>query len=406
MVRGMFARLSGRCLIAGVAGFLLMVVVVSGQAFAQAQKEQGFQTLAAQAILVDAATGTVLFEKNADELMAPASMAKVMTAELLFAAITDGRLKLDDEFAISENAWRKGGAPSGGSTMFAVLGSRIKIVDLIQGLVVQSGNDAAIAIAEGMAGNEPSFAGLMTKRARELGLPKSVFANASGMGDPLQKSTARELARLSLYVIDTYPELYKYFGQREFTWNKVRQQNRNPLLAMEFGADGLKTGNIDESGFGMIGSVVQNGQRLVVVVNGLKNAKDRAQEARKLIDWGFRSFEARELFAAGAVVGDAKVFGGEKGSVSLKAKGPVRVLLPRGSADKLVARIVYTGPLKPPVAAGTEIGRLKVTRGDVQALDVPLHAAEDVGVGSLQQRALDAVIEFAGGFVRRAFVKS
>jgi serine-type D-Ala-D-Ala carboxypeptidase (penicillin-binding protein 5/6) len=229
--------------------------------------------------------------------------------------------------------------------------------------------------------------------------------NATGMSDPLQKVTVRELAKLSLYVIETYPDLYKYFGLREFTWNKVRQQNRNPLIAMEIGADGLKTGNVEESGYGLAGSVVQNGQRLIVVVNGLKTAKDRAQEARKLIDWGFRSFEARELFAAGATVGDAKVFGGDRGSVGLKAKGPVRVLLPRGSSDKLVARIVYSGPLKPPVAAGTEVGRLKVNRGDIQALDVPLYAAEDVGTGTLQQRALDAMIEFGSGLIRRAFAK-
>ena len=363
----------------------------------------GFQTAAPFAILTDGDSGAVLFEKAADEPMVPASMTKVMTLAVLFEEIRQGRVKLDDEFTISESAWRRGGALSRGSTMYAQLGSRIKVSDLIQGVTVQSGNDAAIAIAEGVAGTESAFAGRMTARARELGLTKSVFVNATGLHDPEQKTTARELALLARHVIVTYPELYKYFGMREFTWNKIRQQNRNPLLAMDIGADGLKTGMVAESGFGLVGSTVQNGQRLIVVVNGLKTDKDRAEEARKLINLGYRSFETKELFAAGAVIGEAQVYGGEPTAVGLVAKGPVRILVPRGSTERVEARIVYRGPLRPPVKAGAEVARLKVQRGSVQALDVPLYADRDAGPAGLGRRAFDAASEFALGFVRRGF---
>ncbi|HEY5795125.1 MAG TPA: D-alanyl-D-alanine carboxypeptidase family protein [Bosea sp. (in: a-proteobacteria)] len=367
---------------------------------------QSFQSPAPYAVLLDSASGTVLYEKAADELMVPASLAKIATALVAFEEIAQGRLTLDSEIGISENAWRKGGGVSGGSTMFAQLNSRVKLSDLLHGIIVQSGNDASIALAEAIAGDEATFARIMTERVRAIGLTKSVFRNATGMGDPQQKVTARELALLSDHIIKTYPELYKIFGQREFTWNKIRQQNRNPLLTMDIGADGLKTGNIDDAGFGLVGSAVQNGQRLIVVVNGLKTARDRANEARKLLEWGFRAFEARKIFEAGEIVGEASVFGGEKGRVGLKAKGPVSLLLPRGSSERLSARIVYRGPLTVPVQEGAEVARLLVTRGDVKTLDIPLYAAETVQAGTLQSRALDALMEAATGWVRKALGRS
>jgi D-alanyl-D-alanine carboxypeptidase (penicillin-binding protein 5/6) len=367
---------------------------------------QSFQSAAPYAVLMDAASGTILYEKAADEFMAPASIAKIATALVAFDEIAQGRMTLDTEIGISENAWRKGGGVSGGSTMFAQLNSRVKLSDILQGIIVQSGNDASIALAEAVAGDEASFARLMTERVRALGLTKSVFRNSTGMGDPQQKVTAREMARLSDHIIRTYPDLYRMFGQREFTWNKIRQQNRNPLLTMEIGADGLKTGNIDESGYGLVGSAVQNGQRLIVVVNGLKNARDRAQESRKLLEWGFRAFEPRRIFGEGEIVGEASVFGGEKGRVALRARGPVSLLLPRGSGDRVSARIVYRGPLTAPVQEGAEIGRLLVTRGDVKTLDIPLYAAEAVAPGTLQQRALDALLEVSTGWIRKALGRS
>jgi serine-type D-Ala-D-Ala carboxypeptidase (penicillin-binding protein 5/6) len=380
---------------------VLIAFAGHGQVFAQT-----FQTLAPNAILVDAGSGTVLYEKAADELITPASMVKIVTASVIFEEIVRGRVKLDNEMVVSENAWRRGGGRAGGSTMFAGLGARIKVSDLLQGLIVQSGNDAAIVLAEGVAGSEANFARLMTDRARELGLKNSTFRNASGMADPLQKTTARDLAKISIHMIEAYPDLYRYFGQKEFTWNKIRQQNRNPLLTMDIGADGLKTGNIDESGYGLVGSAVQDGQRLIVVVSGLGNARDRGVEARKLLEWGFRAFDARQLFAPGDTISEAKVFGGDRGGVELVAKSAVRLLIPRGSSERVVAKVIYTGPVRAPIAKGAEIARLRVTRGEVQALDIPLYARDEVPTGSMTRRAWDALWELTGQWGRQAVSKA
>src|SRR5437763_7214647 len=265
-------------------------------AAAQAPKKDEFQTAAPYAILIEAESGTVLFEKNADKLNPPASMSKLMTTELVLHTIEQGKLKWDDEMTISENAWRKGGAPSGGSAMFAALNSRVSVSDLMHGVMIQSGNDACIALAEGIAGSELAFADMMNKRARELGLTQSHFTNSTGVHEPDHVMTVRELAKLAQHIIKTYPEAYKIYAEREFTWNKVRQQNRNPLLAMGIGADGLKTGYTKEAGYGLTASAVNNGLRLILVVHGFKTMKERAEEARKLMEGGFRALESRQLF--------------------------------------------------------------------------------------------------------------
>jgi len=368
---------------------------------ALAQKAaEGFQTAAPHAILIDADSGSVLFEKGADQLTYPASLAKLMTAEVVFNAIKEGDLDPETEFVISENAWRKGGAPAGGSAMFAAIHSRVKIRDLLHGVIVQSGNDACIALAEGLAGNEASFARMMNERGRELGLTKSNFTNSSGLHDPDMRVTARELAKLAQHIIKTYPDFYKIYGEREFTWNKIRQQNRNPLLPMNIGADGLKTGFTKEAGYGLVGSAVQNGLRLIVVVNGLKTAKERADEARKLLEWGYRAFESRLLFAEGETVGEAKLYGGAKGRVPLTGERPIRLLVPRGMTEKIVARIVYVGPVPAPVEQGKSIGRLKVWRGENVVLEAPLQAAESIPKGNIAQRAFDAASELVVGLFR------
>jgi serine-type D-Ala-D-Ala carboxypeptidase (penicillin-binding protein 5/6) len=391
-----------RRIVATLATALLAVCLSSGFTVAQ----QTFQTVAPHVLLMDADSHSVLFEKAADDLVTPASTAKIMTAEIVFREIKEGRLKLDDEFLISENAWRRGGAMAGGSSMFAALNSKIRVEDLIRGLVIQSGNDAAIALAEGVSGSEGAFATTMTKRARELGLTQSTFTNPWGRGDPDMKVTAREIALLADHLIRTYPDLYKYFSEREFTWNRIRQLNRNPLLTLDIGADGLKTGNIDESGYGIVASAVQNGQRLILAMYGLKNSKDRAEEARKILLWGFRSFESRTVFEDGETIGSAAVYGGEIGSVPLRAKAAVKVLNPRGSSEKLSAKIVYQGPLIPPVAEGQLVGHLKVWRGTTEVLDIPLEAGRRVETGSLPRRALDAGLEFATSLIRKYFTKS
>jgi D-alanyl-D-alanine carboxypeptidase (penicillin-binding protein 5/6) len=377
------------------------VVYAANNSVQGAKKEEGgFDGDAPTAILIEANSGSVLFEKNADELRAPSSMMKLMTAETVFHAIKQGEVKLTDEYRISENAWRKGGAPSGGSTMFAAIHSKISVDDLLHGAIIHSGNDACIALAEGIAGNERIFADMMTKRARELGLTQSTFANSNGLPDPGNKMTVRELAKLARYVVQTYPDLYKLFGEREFTWNKIRQQNRNPLLLSLEGADGLKTGFTKEGGYGMVGSAVQNGLRLIVVVNGLDDPDDRASEAKKMLEWGFRNFEARTLFAAQQLVGYAKVFGGESRSVKLASPEPIKVMVQKNGADKLIARVIYSGPVRAPIEAGQPVGVVRVWRGANVAMEAPVFAAEPVGKGSTMRRAIDGASELVIGMFR------
>src|SRR6185437_3679800 len=359
------------------------VVMAANQSVQGFKKEEGgFDGDAPTAILIEASSGSVLFEKNADELRAPSSMMKLMTAEVVFHAIKQGDIKPTDEYRISENAWRKGGAPSGTSTMFAAINSKVSVDDLLHGALIQSGNDSCIALAEGMAGNEKIFAAdFMTKRARELGLTQSTFANSNGLPDPGNKMSVRELAKLARYIILNYPDYYKVFGEKEFTWNKIRQLNRNPLLNSLDGADGLKTGYTKEGGYGMVGSAVQNGIRLIGVVNGLEDSEERASEARKLLEWGFRNFEVKTLFAAQQPVGYAKVFGGNSGSVKLVSPAPVEVMVRKNGDDKLIARIVYDGPVHAPITPGQQVGVIRVWRNGELAMETPLYTAESIGKG-------------------------
>jgi D-alanyl-D-alanine carboxypeptidase (penicillin-binding protein 5/6) len=369
--------------------------------------DNAFDGDAPTAILMEASSGSILFEKNADELRAPSSMMKLMTVEVIFNALKEGRIKLTDEFRISENAWRKGGAPSGGSTMFAAINSKVPVDDLLHGAIIQSGNDACIALAEGISGSEKKFASdVMTKRARELGLAKSTFGNSNGLPDPDNKMTVRELAKLARHIILDFPEFYKLFSEREFTWNKIRQQNRNPLLNSTLsGADGLKTGYTKDGGYGMVGSAVQNGTRLIVVINGLDDPDDRAQEAKKMLEWGFRNFEARTLFAENQQVGFAKVFGGESRSVKLASREPIKVMVPKNGSEKLIARIVYNGPVRAPIKEGQAVGVVRVWRGANVAMEAPVYAAEAVGPGSTMRRAIDGASELVIGMFRASAEK-
>ncbi len=350
---------------------------------------------ARHAILIEAENGGVLFERDADKLIFPASLAKLMTAEYVFHELKEGRIKLTDEYVVSEYAWRTGGAPSRSSTMFAAIHSKVPVDDLLRGLIVQSANDACIVLAEALAGNEAEFAAQLTKRAREIGLTQSVFTNSTGLPDPDEKMTTRELAMLARHIILHYPKSYPIFAQPDFTWNKIRQQNRNPLLKMSIGADGLKTGFTKEAGYGLVGSAAQGGLRLIAVVNGAKTAKERADDTKKLLDWGFHHFEQRTLFAKGQTIGSAKVFGGAVGYVPLIAGGQIYVMLPKDENNKLAARIVYTGPVSAPITKGQPIGTLKVWRNNKLTLSVPLKAAESVANGSLWQRAFDSATEAA-----------
>jgi serine-type D-Ala-D-Ala carboxypeptidase (penicillin-binding protein 5/6) len=389
-----------------IAAFAFIVVMAGARAApvaapkTAAKKDDAFQTSIPAAILLDPESDSVLFDKNGDQPVAPASLAKLMTLEYLFNEIKQGRVKLDDQYTVSENAWRKGGAPSHGSTMFAAINSRIKVSDLIQGIIVDSANDACIAVAEALGGSEAAFGAMLTKRAREIGLQNSTFTNATGYSDPNLRVTVRDMAELARHIMQTYPDFYPDFALRDFTWGNIRQQNRNPLLGMGIGADGLKTGETAEAGFNLVGSAVQDNFRLIVVVTGAKSDKERSDEARKLLDLGFHGFEAKVVFAEGQTIGAAKVFGGDRSYVSLIAPGTIKVMMPRNTTDRLLARIVYTGPVPAPITKGQTIGMLKVWRGDNLALEVPLQAADDVGPGSMSQRAMDGATELMIGLLR------
>ena len=360
---------------------------------------QLFETRAKEAVLLDANTGTVLFAKNADEQVPPASLAKLMTMEVVFHALKVGRLSMDDEFQVSENAWRTGGAVSGGSTMFAELGSSIRVEDLIQGVIVQSANDGCIIIAEGMAGSEGLFARLMNARAREIGLKNSVFMNSTGLPDPLQKVTMRDLAKLADHIRREYPEYYKYYSQPQFTWNNILQRNRNPLLTMDIGADGMKTGYTEESGYAIVGSINKDGRRLIAAMSGLPDQRARGEEARKLLEWGLRAFEPYRIFEKDEEIGNVRLYGGEQLTVPVTVKEDLSILLPIADRDNMKARIIYTGPIMAPVEKGQEIATLKVWIGDNLSQETPLYAAYSVGLGPIHRRALDALTELAFGWI-------
>ena len=380
----------GRALVACL--FLAAVAGAQGQTIS---------TSAKFALLEDFDTGTVLFDKAADQPMAPASMSKLIVAELVFRELKEGRIHLDDKFHVSEYAWRTGGAHGHGSAMFLAVKSDVRIDDLLRGLIIQSGNDAAIVLAEGLGGSEENFVALMNKRAAELGLTHSHFTNAWGRSDPDERVTARDLAALAVHLLRDYPEYYHYFGEKDFTWNKIHQLNRNPLLTMNIGADGLKTGDTAESGFGLVGSAVQDGQRLILVVNGYKTAADRAEDSRRLLNYGFRGFDVRVFYQPGDTVGSAAVYGGTSDSVELTPQAPVKAFAPKVGADKLTAKIVYSGPLGAPVEAGRPVGELRIYQGDTMVLRSPLQTKTAVEKGPLTWRAADAAFELAADWLRR-----
>ncbi|MGI9402470.1 MAG: D-alanyl-D-alanine carboxypeptidase family protein [Rhizobiaceae bacterium] len=374
--------------------FVALTVTQASQSNAQV-----YNTPAEQAILVDADTGTVLFSKDPDHKFPPASLAKLMTMEVVFNALSTGQLNLSDTFYVSENAWRTGGANSGGSTMFAELNSEISLEDLIRGVIVQSANDGCIIIAEGMAGSELGFAGLMNERAKLIGMKNSHFTNSTGLPDELQYVTADDLVTLSRHIIRSYPEFYKFYAETEFTWNNITQRNRNPLLAMGNGADGMKTGFTEASGYAIVGSVKRRDQRLIAVLSGMKSKKVRAEEARKILDWGSRAFEKVMLFDADEIVGEASVYGGVKPGVGLVGDGPVEIYQQIGFRDKLKARIYYTGPLMPPVEKGQQVATLKVWKGDELSQETPLYAAETIEQGGITRRSIDALKELLFGWI-------
>lgn len=353
--------------------------------------KQPIETKAAKAYLIEASTGTVLLAKKDSETFAPASLAKLMTLEIVFDAVSRGEISLQTAYPVSEFAWRTGGAPSRTATMFAALKSQVPVADLIRGIAVQTANDGCLIIAEGMSGSETSFVERMNRRAAELGLTGSHFANATGLPHPENRSTPRDLVMLAKHLHSRYPDLYETFRQPEFEWNKILQRNRNPLLSM--GADGLGTGFAEGDGYALVASIERNGRRLFLAISGLATDKERTEEAMKLLNWGLDGFEMRTLFKSGEVIADASVYGGAQSTVPLKANAPVEVYVPINNPDRLQAKITYAWPLRPPVAAEQAVGSLAVFSGERPLLTVPLYANASVEEGTLRQRALDAVLE-------------
>ena len=388
-----------RRLTATLLWFVILTATITVPAAAQQSGE--FITKAKNAILMDAETGSILFQQNADEAVPPASTSKLMTLAVLFKAIKDGKVKLEDEFMTSEHAWRTGGAPSGTSAMFIPINTKARVSDLIQGIIIQSGNDACITVAEGLAGTEAAFSAQMQEEAKRIGLTKSSFRNPTGLHDPEHLMSARDLAVLARYLISEYPQQYPVFGQREFMYRTHKFYNRNPLLASGLGVDGLKTGHTKEAGFNIVASAVSEGRRLIGVVMGMPDENARRSEAQRIVEWGFRSFARVKLFDEGEQIGHARVWGGERMYVPLSGKGELTVVLPRFPANqKLKGEIVYMGPLKPPIKKGDEVARLRVTSSTNAQSEVPLYALEDVGRGGVARRGFDSLMYLAWRWAR------
>lgn len=383
------------------AACILAATVALNPAFSQEPAAQSrIETAAKQALLVDGETGTVLFQKAPDAPFPPASLAKMMTMEIVFAALRAGELRLDTEFPISEHAWRTGGAPSGSSTMFAKLNSRVPVEALIRGTIVQSANDAAIAIAEGMEGSEEAFARRMNERARELGMAASRFVNPTGLPADGQEVTVRDLLTLARHIRATYPELYKIYAEPAFEWNGIFQRNRNPLLAMELGADGMGTGYTEASGYALVGVTQKGGRVTLLAMSGLEKSKERAEEARRLLTWAEEAFEPRTLFESGASIGTASVFGGSSGSVPLAVSQPVKLLVPVDAQDRVSAQIRYNGPLIAPIQEGDSVASLEIRIDEDIVLTQALYAGTSVFAGDFADRAMGAVKELAVGWLR------
>ncbi|MBP5615614.1 MAG: D-alanyl-D-alanine carboxypeptidase [Alphaproteobacteria bacterium] len=351
-------------------------------------KAEAFETSARNAILVDFDTGTYLFAKNETEQIPPASMSKLMTVYILFDRLKSGILSLDDEWVVSKNAWSKGGAASGGSTMFLNIGQTVKVDDLLRGIIVQSGNDACIVAAENISGSEENFARLMNETASKLGLKNASFANATGLPDENQRMSVEDLAILARAIIKDFGDYYHIFQEKEFTYNKIKQGNRNPLLYSMEGADGLKTGHTEEAGFCLTGSVQKNGRRLIEVVAGLSSNQARSDEAKNLMNYGFQEFENYTLFNKGQVIGVVPVWYGNQATVDMTVSNDIVRTYHKNKADKYTFKMIYDTPIKAPIAKGTRVGQIKITSPDGQTEYINLVAAKDVAKVGIFKRIL------------------
>jgi D-alanyl-D-alanine carboxypeptidase (penicillin-binding protein 5/6) len=355
---------------------VIALLVTTGSGFA-------FETIARSAYIIDASSGTILFEKNAERPLPPASMSKLMTLNMLFEAIEVGRVTLDTEFTVSEKAHLMGG-----SKMFLREGERVAVKNLIQGIIVQSGNDACVVVAEGLEGSEAAFARKMTIRAQKLGLKNSTFANATGWPDPQQRMSAKDLVLLATHIQSEFPEHYTYFSEKSFTWADITQNNRNPLLKQDIGADGLKTGHTQEAGYGLVGSVVQGERRVTFMISGMQSSDDRASEGARVANWAIRNFIKKPLYQKDDVIGTAKVWLGEQKTVDLYSPTEIGALLPYDALNDYTLSIKYNGPIEAPIAKDAEVATLIITPKDMAEIEYPLYAKTNVAKGGILARML------------------
>ena len=331
------------------------------------------ETPAKQVILVDYDTGNILFEKNADERMFPSSMSKIMTIYNVFQALKDGSLQLKDNFRVSRKAWKKGG-----SKMFLRAGSRVNVEDLIRGVIVQSGNDASIVLAEGLSGSEGAFSDSLNENAKKLGMDSSNFLNASGWPDPEHYTTARDLSKVTIATIQNFPKYYHFYSQKTFTYAGIKQNNRNPTLYKDIGADGLKTGHTAAAGYGLAASAIRNGRRLVLILNGLKTSRQRSLESERILDWGYRVFSNYKLFKPRQIVTHAKVWMGDKSRVGLVLDKGLVMSLRKNIVDKINIKAVFNEPVPAPISKGDQIGKLLVSVPGKNQLEIPMYASQGV----------------------------
>lgn len=380
--------------------FFRNALLVASAALAIALPARAFETQASAAWVFDLTTHTVLMDKNGSVPLPPASMSKLMTLNMLFEALKDGRVTLDTEFAVSAHAVSF--TEAGGSTMYLQEGDRPKVGDLIQGIVVNSGNDACVVVAEGLAGTEAAFAAQMTERGKALGLENSIFANSSGWPDPNHRMTMKDLGLLGVHLIETYPEYYAVFSQTEFNYKNrapANANNRNPLLKLNIGADGLKTGHTQEAGYGMVGSVKQGDRRIVFAISGLATDKDRATEAERIATWAFRQFTLKTVIKAGTRVAEADIFLGDAARVGLVPAEDLRLLLPALAQDGLSAEVIYQSPIRAPVAKGTKLAELVVQIPDMPEARIDLVAETDVGPAGFLDRLKAAALQLQSRYL-------
>ena len=353
-------------------------VLTAGLVLAGIGSAVAIETQARNAILMDYDTGQYLYVKDHEKMVPPASMSKLMTVNMIFEKLKDGSLSLDDTFTVSERAWKLGGAASGGSTMFLKIGEKVRVEDILKGILIQSGNDACIVAAENLAGSEDDFAEMMNKRARELGLNNSSFANSTGLPHPDQKMSVEDLAKLARHIIKEFPEFYHIFSEKYYTHNNITQGNRNPLLYSMPNADGLKTGHTEEAGFCLTASAKKGERRLIEVMTGMNSNKERSEEAERLMEWGFREFNNYNLLNKGQEIADIPVVFGNEKEVRLVVPETVKRTLKKSQAPKIKMTAVYDKPVKAPVAAGDKLGEVRIELDGQEMENVPLVADKNI----------------------------